>query len=44
MCESFEYCGAYLKFEDGKYNCTPFQTMLKEIDENFDIFKVSKAA
>ena len=44
MCESFEYCGAYLKFEDGKYNCTPFQTLLKEIDENFDIFKVSKAA
>jgi len=44
MCESFEYCGAYLKFEDGKYECSSFQAMLKEIDENFDIFKVSKAA
>jgi len=46
MCESFEYCGAYLKFEDSSYDCTPFLIMLKEIEENFDIFKVdnSKAA
>jgi len=44
MCESFEYCGAYLKFEDGGFDCTSFQTMLKDIEENFDIFKVSKAA
>jgi len=44
MCESFEFCGAYLKFENGSYDCTPFQTMLKNIEENFDIFKVSKAA
>jgi len=44
MCESFEYCGAYLKFEDSSFDCTPFKTMLKSIEENFDVFKVSKAA
>ncbi len=46
MCGSYEFCGAYLKLEDGNYNCTPFQTMLKDIEDNFDIFQVrdSKAA
>ncbi len=44
MCESYEICGAYLKFEDSKYDCEPFKTMLDKIEKNFDVFKEEKVA
>jgi len=42
MCESFEFCKAYLRYEDAEYDCSGFKDMLKIVDENFDIYKVEK--
>jgi len=40
MCNSYEYCQAYLKFEDGKYECTGFLEMLSKIEENLDLLSI----
>ncbi len=42
MCENYEFCKAYLKFENNKYDCSGFKNMLTIIKDNFIIYKEEK--
>ncbi len=39
MCDKYELCKAYLKFENKEYDCSGFKSMIEEIEKNFEIFK-----
>ena len=41
MCDRYEFCKAYLRFENSTYDCSGFKSMLEMIEENFDIFKTN---
>jgi len=39
MCDRYEFCKAYLKFENNSYDCSGFKSMLEIVEKDFDIFK-----